>query len=208
MKTILFQGDSITDSQRIKDDLGDMGKGYARFVNADLGFEFPNEYKFINKGVSGNTVVGVYSRIKKDILNIKPDYMSILIGVNDVWHEVKFQDGVDNEKYEKIYTMLIEEILEELPDLKIMIMEPYVLKGTATEENWDYFEKEVALRAESAKRIAEKFNLKFVKLQDKFDEMTLKTNNPAYWAYDGVHPSIEGHRLIANEWKKAFAQIK
>jgi hypothetical protein len=93
--------------------------------------------------------------MKIDLINLKPDYMSILIGVNDVWHEINRENGVAAENVEKIYDMLISEVLEALPNIKIMILEPYVVKGTATEENLETFRTEVAKRAAAAKRIAE-----------------------------------------------------
>lgn len=203
MKTILFQGDSITDAGRARDNDMNVGIGYPVLVKGTLGFEHPGEYTFLNRGISGNRVVDVYARIKSDIINLKPDVMSILIGVNDVWHEVSRENGVDAEKYFTIYSMLIEEIKAALPDIKIMILEPFVLKGTATEEAWDIFRPEVEKRAAKAKMIAEKFDLPFIPLQDKFDAATLLA--PAdYWLVDGVHPTTMGHELIKREWLKGF----
>ena len=191
MKTILFQGDSITDCGRGEG----LGIGYPLLVTAKLGFENPNEYNFINRGISGNRIVDVYARIKKDIINLKPDYMSILIGVNDVWHEFSEKNGVSAERYEKVYNMLIEDIFAELPDVKIFILEPFVLKGAGTEENWDRFRPEVELRAEAAKRVAQKHGLIFVPLQDKFDN-AVENGDTAYWLSDGVHPTAAGHEII------------
>ena len=206
MKTILFQGDSITDAGRSKDCDANPGYGYSLLVRAELGLDNPGEYEFYNRGISGNRVTDVYGRIKSDIINLKPDVMSILIGVNDVWHEIRFQNGVDNDKYFKIYCMLIEEIKEALPDIKIMILEPFVLKGTATEENLDAFKTETAKRAESAKKVAEKYNLKFILLQEKFND-ALKLMPEEYWLRDGVHPTEAGHEIIKREWLKAFKEL-
>lgn len=207
MKTILFQGDSITDCGRFSEDFFYVGQGYPLLIKAALGSEFPGEYQFVNRGTSGNRIVDLYARIKADIINIKPDVMSILIGVNDVWHE--FSDnpnGVDAEKYFKIYSMLIEEVLAELPNLKIMIMEPFTLKGSGNEAYWDKFEAEVKLRAVKAREIAEKYNLTFIPLQDKFDEAAKKAEN-SYWLADGVHPTPIGAAIIQKEWLKGFNKI-
>lgn len=208
MKTILFQGDSITDCGR-----GDwLGCGYPLFIAAQLGLEFPGEYHFVNRGVSGNRIVDLYSRIKADIINVNPDYMSILIGVNDVWHELDYQNGVDVDKFEKIYSMLIEEIREALPNVKIMIMEPFCLCGEATQntekipDKWEQFKVEVKLRAERAKKIAEKYGLPFISLQDKFDEFAMSSGE-SYWLPDGVHPSPMGHELLKQEWIKQFRYL-
>ena len=208
MKTILFQGDSITDCGRGNG----LGTGYPLLVTAQLGYENPNEYNFVNRGISGNRIVDVYARIKRDIINLKPDYLSILIGVNDVWHEFGDMNGVDAEKFEKIYCMLIEEIKEALPDIKIMIFEPFCLEGCATEnteehpDKWNTFNAEVKKRAEKAKKVAEKYNLKFITLQDKLDEAVKSAEN-TYWLRDGVHPTAIGHELIKREWLKAFNEI-
>lgn len=207
MKTILFQGDSITDAGRSRENDDNFGVGYATLVKGELGYEYPNQYVFYNRGISGNRVVDLYARIKADIINLKPDVMSILIGVNDVWHECKRQNGVDAEKYFKIYSMLIEEIKEELPDIKIMILEPFVLRESKTEEYWEEFQTEVSKRAAKAKEIAEKYNLPFISLQDKFDEAAKSAPNN-YWLFDGVHPTTAGHELIKREWIKAYEQIR
>ena len=103
-KTILFQGDSITDCGRSRENDSDMGMGYPTMVKGELGLEYPGQYTFLNRGISGDRIVDIYARIKADIINLKPDYMSILIGVNDVWHELGgCCNGVSAEKYEKIY---------------------------------------------------------------------------------------------------------
>lgn len=206
MKTILFQGDSITDAGRSREDNANLGLGYPTLVKGELGFECPGQYVMLNRGISGNRVVDLYARIKADIINLKPDVMSILIGVNDVWHELGGHNGVDAEKYFKIYSMLIEEIKEALPEVKIMILEPFVLKAAATEENWEVFRTEVPKRAEKAKAIAEKYDLPFIPLQDKFDEAAKLAPND-YWLRDGVHPTTEGHELIKREWIKAFKNL-
>lgn len=206
MKTILFQGDSITDAGRIRENAFDQGKGYPAYVSARMGLENPGEYTFYNRGISGNRIVDVYARIKADIINLKPDYMSILIGVNDVWHEFGHQNGVEAEKFEKIYSMLIEEIKEALPDIKIMIMEPFVLKGSATEANFEAFKYEVEKRAAAAKRISGKYSLPFMSLQEDLNNLTKKAPND-YWLFDGVHPQITFHQYIADKWIKIFKEM-
>lgn len=203
MKKILFQGDSITDAHRHSVVANGTGDGYALMVMAELGLRCPGEYEFFNRGISGNRVVDLYARIKSDIINLQPDVMSILIGVNDVWHEASSRNGVDAEKYFKVYDMLIEEVKAALPDIKIMILEPFVLKATATEAHWDYFRTETEKRAQMAKKIAEKHQLTFIPLQAGFDALTEKM--PAdYWLADGVHPTPIGHAFLRDKWIEAF----
>ena len=210
MKTILFQGDSITDCSRSRDNIKSLGTGYPNLVTSHLSYEHPGEFNYINKGISGNRIVDLYARIKADIINLEPDYMSILIGVNDVWHEISSKNGVDADKFEKIYSMLIEEVISALPNIKIAILEPYVLEGEATKntednpEKWHTFRSEVEKRASAAKRIAEKYGLTFIALQDKLDKAAEKTGSSEHWLRDGVHPDFGGHELIARAWLEGF----
>lgn len=204
---ILFQGDSITDAGRARGDDANVGLGYPHLVKASLGFEEPGKYEFFNRGISGNRVVDLYARIKADIINLAPDVMSVLIGVNDVWHEfAPSPNGVDAEKFYKIYDMLIEEVRAAFPDIKIMIMEPFALKCTATEMHWPDFDTEVKKRAEMAKKLSEKHGLIFIPLQAGFDELA-KKECAGYWLADGVHPTAMGHEYIKNEWIKAFKAL-
>lgn len=208
MRTVLFQGDSITDCGR-NDGLGN---GYAMMLAAQLGFESPGEYAFYNRGISGNRSVDMYARIKADVINLRPNYMSILIGVNDVWHEFSRQNGVDAEKFEKIYCLFIEEIKEALPDIQILLLEPFCLRGSATDntddcpEKWERFSAEVKKRAEKTKKVAQKYNLPFVPLQKQFEEVAQETGS-SYWLWDGVHPTAMGHELIKRHWLKAFSDM-
>ena len=103
MKTILFQGDSITDCGRNRNEHWSMGDGYPQLIKGQLGFEYREQFDFRNTGVSGDRIIDLYARIKKDIINLKPDYMSVLIGSNDAWQEVNYNTGASPEKYEKLY---------------------------------------------------------------------------------------------------------
>ena len=207
MKTILFQGDSITDAGRTRNDPQNLGPGYAGLIGAELDCTYPLEYTVLNRGISGNRVTDLYARWKIDCLNLKPDILTILIGVNDVWHELNYQNGVEVEKYEKIYRMLLDETKAALPDLKIILMEPYLAKGTATEEKWDIFSREVEARRDVVRRLAKDYGLTLIPLQEIFDGAEKKAP-AAWWTADGVHPTRAGHELIARNWMKYFDRIK
>lgn len=213
LKKIIFQGDSITDCGRNRDDFYGMGNGYANLVKASLGMDCPNKYEFINRGISGNRIVDLYARIKSDFINLAPDYASIYIGVNDAWHEIVSKNGVDTAKFEKIYTMLIDEVMAACPNTKIIIIAPYVLEGTATcntdeiPDRLEHFRKDVAEKAIVAKKIAEKYSLPLIELQPAFDEACKKAT-PEYWTADGVHPTACGHEIIKRLWIEAFEKIK
>lgn len=206
MKTILFQGDSITDAGRSTEDDLNLGYGYPTLVSGELGLEYANQYRMLNRGVSGDRIIDLYARIKADIINLKPDIMSILIGVNDIGREIYEHNGVDADKSFRIYSMLIEEIKRGLPDVKIMILEPFILKGTATEMCWEEFQSGVSERAEIAKETAEEYGLPFISLQNKFDEAAELAPDDT-WLRDGIHPTAAGHEIIKRAWIKAFKEL-
>lgn len=209
---ILFYGDSITDMGRNRDNPDHAafgyGVGYPNFVVGELAYSQPNTYTFVNRGISGNRIVDLYARIKADVWNHNPDVLSILIGVNDVWHEWGHKNGVEIDRFEKVYRMLIEDTKAKLPNIKLIICEPFILKGTATnseEGQWEHF-LQVKEYAKVVKNIAQDYGAVFVALQDKFDEVSAKHGVETY-LYDGVHPATAGAKLIAEEWLKAFRQM-
>ena len=203
MKKVLFQGDSITDwyRDRGRDDI--LGSNYPTMVAGEIGLKYPGEYEFVNRGVSGDRSIDVLARVRRDIIALKPDIMSMLIGVNDVWHRLEWDNGTTPERYEKYYNMIIEEVKESLPDIKLMILEPFILNGTVAEKDPDGYIGGVHTLAGIAKRVAEENGAVFIPLQGKFDEM-LKYAPAEYWSYDGVHPTASGHCIIKNAWIEAF----
>ena len=100
MKKILFMGDSITDAMRDREADDYLGAGYASMVAGELGYKEPYAYQFVNRGISGNRIIDLHARIRCDMINLQPDYISILIGVNDVWHEYTRKNGVAADKFE------------------------------------------------------------------------------------------------------------
>ena len=211
---ILFFGDSITDAQRKREEaenISPLGFGFVRSVADELLGEYPNEYEIINKGISGHRVVDLYARVKADVWNLKPDVLNILVGVNDVWHEINYSNGVDIERFERIYRMLIEDTIKALPDTKIILCEPFVLEGSATEnteEKPDRFNRfqQVYEYAKVVKKLAEEFGLSFIPLQEKFTQKA-KENGVKCYLFDGVHPHVAGAHLIAKEWLKEFKKL-
>lgn len=207
MKRILFQGDSITDAHRSRDNDEFPGSGYPNLLKARIGMDYPTEYECLNRGVSGDRVVDIYARIRRDIILLKPDILSILIGINDVWHEIGSHNGVDAKKFEMVYDLILTEVKAALPEIKILILEPFVLCGGATQntpetpDRYDYFRRETALRAEAARRVSQKHKTVFVPLQAVFDE-ACGLAPASHWLMDGVHPTSAGHELIARQWLK------
>ena len=206
---ILFQGDSITDAQRVRDTEvigGYMGCGYPTLVAGKLAYEAPGKYEFLNRGISGNRIVDLYARLKSDLINLKPDVLSILIGVNDVWHEFMCENGVETARFERLYNIIIEDVRAALPGIKIMLLEPFVLPGGANEGRYDEFYKEVKEKAEAVKRVAEKNNVVFVPLQEKMEKLA-EAAGPDKVLADGVHPLAAGHELIKQAWLEGFEKL-
>lgn len=203
MKRIVFQGDSITDAERSRDDLRMLGSGYPTIVSATLGELYPGEFECYNMGVSGNRISDLLARWKKDCLNYQPDYLSILVGINDVWHELSYGNGVDAELFEKLYDIVLDETFKALPNIKILLLEPFVLQYTATSENWTYFRTETDKRIAAVRRLGQKYNLPTVDLQKLFDE-ALQKAPVDFWSRDGVHPTAPGYAVITKAWLEGF----
>lgn len=208
-KTLLFQGDSITDCGRNATGgagypaVG-FGPGYPGLIASKLLGEQPEkQWNIINRGISGNRVVDLYARWRIDALNLSPDLISILIGVNDTWHEFGSQNGVEVPRYDEFYRRLLDWTLEKLPSVKLILLEPFVLPFGAATEEWV---PEVDQRRAVVRKIASDYNTIFVPLQQQFLD-AVKRAPQEYWLVDGVHPTPAGHQLIMNEWMKAAAPV-
>ena len=204
--TLLFQGDSITDVGRSRQDNEShspfaLGAGYAKIVAGRLLYEQPEKHwKIYNRGVSGNRVVDVYARIGSDILHLKPNILSLLIGVNDTGARFFFNNGVSVPKYEKIYRLLLGEVREAIPDIQLFLGEPFVLPGERTNEEWF---AEIKDRQKIVHRIAGDFHGTVIPFGQAF-AAALQKRPPEYWSQDGIHPTAAGHYLMAETWWKAF----
>ncbi len=201
-------GDSITDMGRNRDVLTgafSYGNGYPFFVQGELSTSAPQKYTVYNKGISGNRVVDLYARIKADCWNLQPDVISILIGINDIWHEINWNNGVELDRFVHIYEMILEETRARFPAVKFMLLEPFVLKGSDTEENYERF-LEVKKYAQAVQDLAAKKDCVFVPLQEKLDALAKETGD-SYWLYDGVHPHIAGSKVIADAWLEGFKKL-
>ncbi len=202
--TLLFQGDSITDAGRNREqaeanNFAGLGGGYAMMaatgILADHAQRTPRIY---NRGNSGDRVVDLYARWKIDALNLRPDIISILIGVNDTWHEFGGNNGVEVSRYQTIYRLLLEWTRSILPDAQLVLCEPFLLPCGVVGPGW---REEVDQRRKVVAELAQQFNALLVPFQTLFD--TALTEAPAeYWAHDGVHPTPAGHARMAKCWRE------
>ena len=203
--TILFQGDSITDVGRSREDAaanssGALGRGYPLLVASQLLHEqAEDDLEFYNRGNSGNRVVDLYARWKVDAINLAPDLISILIGVNDTWHEFGSRNGVGVERYETIYRMLLEYTKQRLPAVKLVLCEPFVFQHGAVSKEWL---PEIEGRRAVVRKLADEFKACFVPFQTALNQ-ALDKAEPTYWTADGVHPTAAGHNVLKDAWLKA-----
>ncbi|MCL2650792.1 MAG: SGNH/GDSL hydrolase family protein [Candidatus Azobacteroides sp.] len=203
---ILFQGDSITDAGRNRKDedipnkQSMLGYGYVLFASAKLLADNGDKnLQIYNRGISGNKVYQLRERWEKDCINLKPDVLSILIGVNDFWHQKNGKYEGDLAKYDADYRDLIDYTKNQLPSTEIIICEPFIIAGgTAIDETW---EDAFSAYRNVAKQIAKEYNATFVPFQKVFNE-AIKVAPTAYWGEDGVHPSMAGAQLMAQAWLK------
>ncbi len=230
MKTkILFTGDSITDAARTvlcqdlekmlgsdpnftpekRDEMlnGALGTGYPLLVTSQLYAESPGKYEVLNRGISGNRVVDLDARIKCDCINLKPDILSIMIGINDVWHEANWHNGVDAQKFQRVYDEMLKEVIAALPEVKLILLEPYVLKGPATRDKWEFFRTETDLRRNTVKALAKRYGAACINTQELFDRAAA-CGSESNWSADGVHPTPAGHWLLAQAWLEVFRKLE
>ncbi len=202
---VLFQGDSITDAGRDRgrqgnaNDVAAMGRGYAFLAACQILADYGPTIKVYNRGNSGNKVFQLADRWQADCLDLKPNVLSILIGVNDIWHKLNGQYDGTVEKYEKDYVALLERTKQALPDIKLVICEPFVLRCGAVNDKW--FPEFDEYRA-AARRVSDRFEATFIPFQTMFDE-AINDAPPSHFAGDGVHPSMAGASLMARAWTRA-----
>jgi lysophospholipase L1-like esterase len=196
---ILFQGDSITDGNRGRspDPNHILGHGYAFIIAAKYGAAFAAmNLDFMNRGSSGNTVRDLQKRWQKDTLELKPDVLSILIGVNDQSHDVPLDE------YERTYDELITQAKTGNPKLRLVLCEPFTLPVGKRKDGYEVWRAGIQARQDVVAKLAAKHDAALVRFQPVF-EGACKVAPAEHWIWDGVHPTYSGHQLMADEWERA-----
>lgn len=197
--TILFQGDSITDCGRDYSNTASLGSGYALLVAAEIGRKYPEKnIHFINRGVNGNRVIDLNHRWEEDCLQLNPNWVSIYIGINDVWRRYGDNDATSVEQFYEGYRKLIERTNEHT-DAKLILVEPFCLPVPEDRKTW---REDLDPKIQAIRELAREFQTLYVPLDGLFASASTQID-PAYWAEDGVHPTPAGHSLITKAWLEA-----
>lgn len=189
---LLFQGDSITDAKRNREDMHNLGTGYPYYAAALLKEKYPNiEFEFINLGVSGNETKHLVARLDTDFVDIQPDIVSILVGVNDVWHYAEAKNWVPNDIFEERYRTVLS-VIKEKTNAKIMLMEPFLIPIS----DKLFFREDLAPKIEIIRRLAREYADVYLPTDGLLNSAFIG-DKPLSFAADGVHLTEKGAKYVA-----------
>jgi RimJ/RimL family protein N-acetyltransferase/lysophospholipase L1-like esterase len=192
---LLFQGDSITDCNRRREQPYDLGDGYVSKL-----VQLVDHTIIINKGISGNRTIDLLNRWSSDTINLKPDFLSILIGINEVWHHYKYGNVLTPKQYREYYIKLLDDVKEKLPKTKILMIEPFVFPIGEYEKTW---QNDLEEEQKIVKELADLYADYYIPMQSVLNH-ALNQYQMAEILGDGVHPSDLGHQIIAKEVAKVI----
>lgn len=199
---ILFQGDSITDASRDRSDYHNLGNGYPKYAAQLIREAFPDkEFEFINLGISGDRAENLKARWQTDCIDIQPDIVSILIGVNDTWHFADKDAWMPHDYFENCYRDILTQVKTKTK-AKIIMLEQFLLYTP----DKAFFRADLDPKIQITRALAREFADVFVPLDGIFAAASVGTE-PTFWAADGVHPTADGAKLIAKHYLEAIKQI-
>lgn len=204
---LLFQGDSITDAFRKPEEINpayQLGNGYVFLIAARLSARFPQKnWEFINRGVSGNKILDLKKRWQKDALDLRPDVMTLLIGVNDTLAAMQGSPSLTDEEFSLAYQTILDEAQKTFPDINLILIEPFLLEVGEVQKSWC---EHLRPRQLMIQEVAKKKMCQFIPAQELFNKAAL-IREPAFWSYDGIHPTHAGFQLLANTWINIFESM-
>jgi lysophospholipase L1-like esterase len=200
---VLFQGDSITDAGRDRYDGDHLGFGYAMMAAAWFSALYPQKsVRFLNRGISGNRAIDLRDRWQEDCLELRPNWVSIMIGINDTWRRYDNNDPTSAQDYEVAYRTVLEQTRDRL-NARLILCEPFVLPVPEDREAW---REDLDPRIGVVRRLAREFSAILVPLDAIFAQAVTQRES-VFWASDGVHPTFEGHALIAQSWLQGIKSL-
>ncbi len=199
---LLFQGDSITDAGRNREDIHDLGGGYPKYAAEYLKEKYPQvDFELIDLGISGNQTKDLVERLEADFIDIKPDVVSILIGINDVWHHAGDKSWIPDEVFEERYRTVLT-ALKNGTDAKIMIMEPFLIPV----EDKLFFREDLAPKIEIIRKLAREFADAYMPTDGLLCSAFIG-DEPTSFAEDGVHPTAKGAEFIGRKYVEYVSPI-
>lgn len=200
---VLFQGDSITDAGRDRENHWDLGHGYAMMAASWFSALYPERrVTFLNRGVGGNRVSDLKSRWQRDCIDLGPTWVSIMVGINDTWRRHDSNDAASADQFEADYRDILCEAKERL-GAQLILCEPFLLATPAGRTEW---REDLEPKLHVVRGQAEEFGAQLVPLDRIFAE-ACERREPSFWAGDGVHPSLPGHALIAQAWLRTIGAL-
>lgn len=188
---LLFQGDSITDAGRDRNDIHNLGNGYPKYAAKFLSEKFPDiDFEFIDLGIGGDQTKNLVARLDKDFIDIQPDIVSILIGINDVWHYAANREWLSDELFEERYRTVLT-ALKEKTNAKIMMMEPFLIPV----EDKLFFREDLYKKIEITRSLAREFADVYLPTDGLLCSAFIG-DEPTTFAADGVHPTEKGAEYI------------
>ncbi len=199
---ILFQGDSITDCGRDRDDIHNLGNGYPKFAAELIKKAHPDtDFEFINLGISGDQTKDLVDRLQSDFIDIQPDIVSIHIGINDTWHRAAERNWLGNDIFEAQYRKVLTEIKEKT-NARILIIEQFLLPV----EDKAYFRADLNGKIDITRKLAREFADYYIPLDGLMAQACIR-NDASHWSADGVHPNDNGAEFIAGLYADAFEKL-
>jgi lysophospholipase L1-like esterase len=189
VKTILFQGDSITDANRNRLLSKSLGDGFVSMVAKN----WNKHYHFFNRGIAGHRSHDLVKRWNKDTLALKPDILFILVGINDIWHEFKFGLKSNQQEYERNMRALLDQTKQHVPHCQIVILYPFILKIGHYEPRW---ETRLVEQHHVLDQLKQEYSLNALNLHFVLEQASLK-HDLKDLAPDGVHLGSVGNNVVA-----------
>lgn len=201
---ILFQGDSITDAGRDRRNYHHLGNGYPKYAAELIKEAFPKaDIEFINLGISGNRTDQLFDRLYKDAIELQPDIISILIGVNDIWHRGGAERiETTDEQIECNYRAILNR-LKAQTNAKIVMSSPYLLDT----DNKDWIREGLKTVLPIIRKLADEYADLYIPLDEIFEEALKTQPEPQFYSGDGVHPNANGAEFIGTEYFKAIRPL-
>lgn len=201
---VMFQGDSITDADRARSTSSDLGRGYALMAAGWFAARYPErDVRFLNRGIGGDRVVDLLARWDDDCLALRPDVLTILIGINETWRAFDPGDPTPTASFERSYRELLARTRDTLPQTRLILMEPFSVPVSPDREAW---RTDLDPKIQVVRRLAREFGALLTPLDGLFAQAATR-RGPAYWAEDGVHPTPAGHALIAQAWLRTVGAL-